>query len=42
MRKMIPVWVSHYLDLIDEGLIRIPEIDHVVSHYSSHSLRRRW
>ena len=39
MRKMIPVWVSHYLGLIDDGLIRIPEIDHVVSHYSSHSLR---
>jgi 3-oxoacyl-[acyl-carrier-protein] synthase III len=39
MRKMIPVWVSHYLDLIDQGLIRISEIDHVVSHYSSHSLK---
>jgi 3-oxoacyl-[acyl-carrier-protein] synthase-3 len=39
MRKMIPVWVSHYLDLIDAGLIRISEIDHVVSHYSSHSLK---
>jgi 3-oxoacyl-[acyl-carrier-protein] synthase-3 len=39
MRKMLPVWVSHYLSLIDDGLIRIPEIDHVVSHYSSHSLR---
>ena len=31
--------MSHYLGLIDEGLIRIPEIDHVVSHYSSHSLK---
>jgi len=39
MKKMIPVWVSHYLGLIDDGLIRIPEIDHVVSHYSSQSLR---
>jgi 3-oxoacyl-[acyl-carrier-protein] synthase-3 len=39
MRKMIPVWVSHYLDLIDRGLIVIPEIDRVVSHYSSHALR---
>ena len=39
MKRMIPVWVSHYLGLIDEGLIRIPEIDHVVSHYSSQSLK---
>jgi 3-oxoacyl-[acyl-carrier-protein] synthase-3 len=39
MKRMIPVWVSHYLGLIDDGLIRIPEIDHVVSHYSAHSLR---
>ena len=36
---MIPVWVSHYLGLIDEGLIKIDAIDHVVSHYSAHSLR---
>ena len=39
MKRMIPVWVSHYLDLIDQGKIIINEIDHVCSHYSSHSLR---
>lgn len=39
MKKMLPVWVSHYLDLIDTGQIVRAEIDHVVSHYSSHSLR---
>jgi 3-oxoacyl-[acyl-carrier-protein] synthase III len=39
MKRMIPVWVSHYLGLIDEGLIKIAEIDHVVSHYSAHSLK---
>jgi len=39
MKKMIPVWVSHYLDLIDRGKIAVDRIDHVCSHYSSHSLR---
>ena len=39
MKRMLPVWVSHYLDLIDRGRIVIDEIDHVCSHYSSHSLR---
>ncbi|HEX2751963.1 MAG TPA: 3-oxoacyl-[acyl-carrier-protein] synthase III C-terminal domain-containing protein [Alphaproteobacteria bacterium] len=39
MKRMLPVWVSHYLDLIDDGRIAIDKIDHVVSHYSSHSLR---
>ena len=39
MKRMLPVWVSHYLDLIDSGRIVIDKIDHVVSHYSSHSLR---
>jgi len=39
MKRMLPVWVSHYLDLINKGRISIPQIDHVVSHYSSHSLR---
>jgi 3-oxoacyl-[acyl-carrier-protein] synthase-3 len=33
---MIPVCVSHYLGLIDDGMIKI---DDVVSHYSAHSLR---
>jgi 3-oxoacyl-[acyl-carrier-protein] synthase-3 len=39
MKRMLPVWISHYLDLIDKGRIVIDEIDHVCSHYSSHGLR---
>jgi len=39
MKKMIPVWVAHYLELIDQGKIVIDQIDHLCSHYSSHSLR---
>ncbi|MFN8015419.1 MAG: 3-oxoacyl-[acyl-carrier-protein] synthase III C-terminal domain-containing protein [Acidimicrobiia bacterium] len=37
--EMIPVWVGHYLSLIDQKLIVPNEIDHVVSHYSSESLK---
>lgn len=39
MKQMIPVWVSHYLDLIDSGKIEISKIDHLCSHYSSNSIR---
>lgn len=39
MKQMFPIWVSHYLDMIDKGKIHLEEIDHVCSHYSSHSLR---
>jgi len=39
MRRMLPVWVGHYMALIDEGRIVPSAIDHVVSHYSSHGLR---
>lgn len=39
MKRMLPVWVGHYLSLIDEGKIDPAKIDHLVSHYSSHSLR---
>ena len=39
MKRMLPVWVSHYLDLIDKGRIVIDQIDHLCSHYSSHGLR---
>ncbi len=41
MQRMLPVWVSHYLDLIERRKIVIGEIDHVCSHYSSHSLRKQ-
>ncbi len=37
MKRMLPVWVSHYLDLLDQG--KIGDIDYFCSHYSSHSLR---
>ena len=39
MKRMIPVWVAHYLELIDSDHIAIDQIDYVCSHYSSHSLR---
>lgn len=39
MQAMLPVWVSHYLALIDQGKIVVDNIDHVCCHYSSHSLR---
>lgn len=37
--EMIPVWVGHYLSLVEEGTIVPDKIDHVVSHYSSESLK---
>ena len=40
MQKMIQVWVAHYLDLIDQGKIIVDKVDHLCSHYSSHSLRK--
>ncbi len=39
MRAMIPVWVSHFVELVERGRIVIDEIDHVCCHYSSQSLR---
>ncbi len=39
MKKMIPVWIAHYLELIDQGRIHTESIDVFCSHYSSHSLR---
>lgn len=39
MKRMLPVWISHYLDLIDKRRIVIEEVDYVCSHYSSHGLR---
>lgn len=37
--EMIPVWVGHYLSLVESGTIVPDEIDHVISHYSSESLK---
>jgi 3-oxoacyl-[acyl-carrier-protein] synthase III len=39
MKRMLPIWVAHYLDLIEIGKLAIDKVDHVCSHYSSHSLR---
>jgi 3-oxoacyl-[acyl-carrier-protein] synthase-3 len=39
MRSMLPVWVSHFVELVERGRIVIDEIDHVCCHYSSQSLR---
>jgi 3-oxoacyl-[acyl-carrier-protein] synthase-3 len=39
MRSMIPVWVAHFVELVERGRIVIDEIDHVCCHYSSQSLR---
>lgn len=37
LKRIIPVWVTHYMDMIDQG--KIQDFDHLCSHYSSHSLR---
>lgn len=39
LKRMLPVWVAHYLDLIETKHIAIAAIDYVCSHYSSHNLR---
>ncbi len=39
MRSMLPVWVAHFVELVERGRIAIDEIDHVCCHYSSQSLR---
>jgi len=39
LKKMIPVWISHYLDTIDRYDLVVDDIDHVCSHYSSQSLQ---
>jgi len=39
LKDMIPIWISHYLDLIDQGKIAADDVDYLCSHYSSHSLR---
>jgi 3-oxoacyl-[acyl-carrier-protein] synthase III len=39
MRAMLPVWVAHFVELVERGRIPIEAIDHVCCHYSSQSLR---
>ncbi len=38
LERMLPVWVAHYLELIEQGRIVPEKIDHVCSHFSSHAL----
>lgn len=39
IKQMIPIWISHYLSLIEQGKIVIDRVDHFCCHYSSQSLR---
>ena len=39
IKQMIPLWIAHYVSLIEQGKIVIDRIDHVCCHYSAHSLR---
>lgn len=39
LKKMFPVWVAHYVSLVEAGKIRVDDIDWVLCHYSAHSLR---
>lgn len=39
LKRMIPVWISHYLDTVDRYAIDVNRIDYLCSHYSSHSLK---
>lgn len=37
--RLFPVWLSFYIELINQGLICLNSLDHFVGHYSAHSLR---
>jgi 3-oxoacyl-[acyl-carrier-protein] synthase-3 len=39
LKKMMPIWVAHYMDMIDLGKIVIADVDHVCCHYSAHSIK---
>ena len=39
LKRIIHGWVGEYLALIDAGLISPADVDHVLCHYSAHSLR---
>lgn len=38
--KMFPVWIGHYMQLIESGKIVVGDIDYFLAHYSAHSLRQ--
>lgn len=37
--KMIPVWIAHYLDVLDRYNLSVNHIDYLCCHYSSNSLK---
>ena len=39
LEKMIQVWISHYLDLIDREMINPDKLKFLCSHFSAHSLK---
>jgi len=39
LKRIIRGWVGEYLALIDKGAILPDQVDHVLCHYSAHSLR---
>ncbi len=38
--RLFPAWLSFYLELIEQGLIKIDELDLFLGHYSAHSLKK--
>lgn len=39
LKRMLPIWISHFVDLIGLGMFAVDEVDHYCCHYSAHSLR---
>ena len=39
LKRIIRAWVGEYLRLVDEGRIEPDAVDHLLCHYSAHSLR---
>ena len=39
LKRIIRAWVGEYLSCIDEGKINPDNVDHLLCHYSAHSLR---
>lgn len=40
LERMLPVWVNAYVSLIQDGLLRIDDVDWFLCHYSTHGLKR--
>lgn len=39
LKRIIRAWVGEYLKLVDQGRIAPDKVDHLLCHYSAHSLR---